>query len=95
MLFAVAALGVALFAFTLWGSVTVFRIRDLPWWRRCLPLTLLLASTTASLLRAFELPEVANVVSFPLNAAAIVVALTEIRAARQRREPAGAQHTGR
>ncbi|MGW8064242.1 hypothetical protein ACVV2G_18695 [Streptomyces ziwulingensis] len=95
MLFAVAALGIALFAFTLWGSVTVFRIRDLPRWRRCLPLALLFASAIASLLRAFGLPEVANAVSFPFNAAAIVVALTEIRAARQRRDLAKAQHTSR
>jgi hypothetical protein len=93
MLFAVAALGIAFFAFTLWGSVTVFRIRDLPRWRRCLPLTLLLASTIASLLRAFDVPEVANAVSFPLNATAIVLALTEIRAARQRRQVVATTHS--
>ncbi|CAL9424358.1 hypothetical protein SUDANB58_01914 [Streptomyces sp. enrichment culture] len=93
MLLAVAALGIALFALTLWGSVTVFRMQDIPWWRRCLPLALLLVSTLASLLRAFGLPEVANAAAFPFNAAAIVVALMEIRAARQRRGPAEAQHT--
>ncbi|MFD8910195.1 hypothetical protein [Streptomyces sp. NPDC059575] len=95
MLFAVAALGIALFVLTLWASVVVFRMSDLPWWRRCLPLTLLLLSLVASLLRAFDVPEAANAAAFPLNAVAVVVALTEIRAARKRREPTGTVHGSR
>ncbi|MGW8955533.1 hypothetical protein [Streptomyces sp. NPDC055709] len=85
MLFALAALAIATFAFTLWCSVTVARISDLPWWRRYLPLALFLASNIASLLRAFDMPGIANVAAFPLNAALVVVALSEIRASRQRR----------
>ncbi|MFF0474827.1 hypothetical protein [Streptomyces sp. NPDC004284] len=45
-----------------------------------------LASNIASALRAFDIPEVANAVAFPLNALLVVVALAEIRAAKQRRE---------
>ncbi|MEU9983531.1 hypothetical protein [Streptomyces sp. NPDC050856] len=84
MLFAVAAIGIAVFALTLWCSVTVARIKDLPWWRRYLPLALFFASNIASALRAFDIPEVANAVAFPLNVGIVVVALTEMRAARQR-----------
>ncbi|MEU8617358.1 hypothetical protein [Streptomyces sp. NPDC048623] len=86
MLFAVAAIGIAIFAFTLWCAVTVARIKDLPLWRRYLPLALFLASVVASALRAFDMPDVANAVAFPLNVAVVVVALAEMRAARQRRE---------
>ncbi|MFC5802077.1 hypothetical protein [Streptomyces formicae] len=85
MLFAIAAFAIATFAFTLWCSVTVARISDLPWWRRCLPFALFLASNAASLLRAFDMPGIANAAAFPLNVAVIVVALAEIRASRQRR----------
>ncbi|MFF4170537.1 hypothetical protein [Streptomyces sp. NPDC001744] len=84
MLFAVAAIGIAVFAFTLWCSVTVARIKDLPRWRRYLPLALFLASALTSALRAFDIPDVANAVAFPLNAGAVAVALAEMRAARQR-----------
>ncbi|MEU1226632.1 hypothetical protein [Streptomyces sp. NPDC005828] len=86
MLFAVAAIGIAVFVFTLWCSVTVARMKDLPWWRRSIPFALFLVSNIASALRAFDMPEVANAVAFPLNAALVVVALWEIRAARQRHE---------
>ncbi|MFI1657229.1 hypothetical protein ACH4ZU_20300 [Streptomyces sp. NPDC020472] len=86
MLFAVAAIGIAVFGFTLWCSVTVARIKDLPRWRRYLPFALFFASNIASALRTFDLPEAANAVAFPLNALLVVVALAEMRASRQRRE---------
>ncbi|MFE7512860.1 hypothetical protein ACFU8I_16830 [Streptomyces sp. NPDC057540] len=86
MLFAVAALGIALFAATLWCAVTVLRMQDLPRWRRFFPLVCLLASGAASALRAVDLPEPAAAVAFPLNLAALVVATSEMRAARRRRE---------
>ncbi|MGW4747150.1 hypothetical protein ACWEPR_20330 [Streptomyces sp. NPDC004290] len=85
MLFAVAAFGIALFAVILWCAVLVLRMEDLPRWRRGFPLACLLLSASASALRAVDVPEVAAAVAFPLNLAAVVVALSEIRAARRRR----------
>ncbi|MFC9590314.1 hypothetical protein ACFTUC_11130 [Streptomyces sp. NPDC056944] len=86
MLFAVAAFGIALFAVTLWCAVTVLRMKDLPGWRRAFPLVCLLAASAASAFRAAGVPEVAGAVAFPLNLAALVVALSEMRAARRRGE---------
>ncbi|MFI5763160.1 hypothetical protein [Streptomyces sp. NPDC051563] len=86
MLFAVAVFAIAVTAFTLWCSVIVVRMKDLPWWRRGLPLALFLAANVASALRAFDIPEVANAVAFPLNVGVVVVALAEMRAARRRHE---------
>ncbi|MEU6709507.1 hypothetical protein [Streptomyces wuyuanensis] len=88
MLLAVVAFGIAFFCLTLWCSVAVARLRDLPLWRRLLPLSLLLVSTAASLLRAFGIPEVANAVAFPLNLAVVLLSLGEILAGRRRRETA-------
>ncbi|MFE7187054.1 hypothetical protein [Streptomyces erythrochromogenes] len=84
MLFALALLGIAVLGTLLWCTVTVARIRDIPAWRRALPLTLLLLSLAASLLRAFDIPAVANAVAFPLNLAAIILSVREIRARRSR-----------
>ncbi|UUN28259.1 hypothetical protein [Streptomyces sp. FIT100] len=91
MLFAIAVLAIAVFACTLWCSVTVARMRDIPTWRRFLPLALFLASNAASLLRAFDRPEIANVAAFPLNVAVVLVALAEIRGSRRRRSEAPAR----
>ncbi|MFG2754970.1 hypothetical protein [Streptomyces wuyuanensis] len=88
MLLAVVAFGIAFFCLTLWCSVAVARLRDLPLWRRLLPLSLLLVSTAASLLRAFGVPEVANAVAFPLNLAVVLLSFGEILAGRRRRETA-------
>lgn len=81
---AVAAFGIAFFCLTLWCSVTVARMRDLPAWRRFLPLALFLIAAGASALRAFDIPEVANAIAFPLNLAVVLLALREIRNRRQR-----------
>ncbi|RMB82839.1 hypothetical protein CTZ28_27765 [Streptomyces shenzhenensis] len=80
---AVAAFGVAFFCFTLWCSVTVARMRDLPPWRRFLPLALFLIAAGASLLRAIDIPEVANAIAFPLNLAVVLLSLREIRSHRR------------
>ncbi|MFE3853071.1 hypothetical protein ACFXPN_18275 [Streptomyces griseorubiginosus] len=61
-------------------------MRDLPRWRRFLPLSLFLLAAAASLLRAFDIPQLANAVAFPLNLAVVLLALREIRGHRQRRE---------
>ncbi|MFJ9551433.1 hypothetical protein [Streptomyces erythrochromogenes] len=84
MLFALALLGIAVLGALLWCTVTVARIRDIPAWRRALPLTLFLLSLAASLLRAVDIPAVANAVAFPLNLAAIILSVREIRARRSR-----------
>lgn len=92
MLIAIAAVGVTVFFLTLWCSLTVARMRDLPAWRRYLPLALFLISNGASALRAFDIPQTANAIAFPLTLAAIVLSLHEIRTRRGRNRaglPAG------
>ncbi|MER6091264.1 hypothetical protein [Streptomyces bluensis] len=86
MLPAVIAFGIAFFCFALWCSVTVARMRDIPTWRRVLPISLFLLAAGASLLRALGIPEVANVVAFPLNLAVVLLSLREIRGRRSGRE---------
>ncbi|MEU6497211.1 hypothetical protein ABZ890_43805 [Streptomyces sp. NPDC046984] len=81
-------MGITVFCFTLWCSLTVARMQDLPAWRRYLPLCFYLVSLGASLLRAFDVPEVANVIAFPLNFVVIILSLREIRL-RQGRHRAG------
>jgi hypothetical protein len=85
MLPAVLALGIVFFCLTLWCSVTVARMRDIPTWRRFLPLCLFLLSNGASLLRAFDVPQVAEIVAFPLNLAVVLSSLWEFRGRRLRR----------
>ncbi|MFD7285689.1 hypothetical protein [Streptomyces sp. NPDC059863] len=89
MLFVVALVGISILGFALWSSWRVTRLRDLPTWRRFLPLGLVLLSTAASLLRAVDIPQVANAVAFPLILAAIVVSVTEVRADSGRRGAVG------
>ncbi|GAA2953493.1 hypothetical protein ACFPN0_11905 [Kitasatospora cinereorecta] len=85
MLFVIALIGISSFGFTLWYSVRVAGMRGLPAWRRFLPLCLLVLSVAASLLRAADIPQVANAVAFPLLLAAIAVSLVEVRAEGNRR----------
>ncbi|MCX4538695.1 hypothetical protein ACWD4L_43760 [Streptomyces sp. NPDC002596] len=87
MLFVIAIIGISILGFTLWYSVRVAKMRDLPAWRRFLPLSLLVLSIAASLLRAADIPQVANAVAFPLLLAAIAVSLMEVRAESNRRTP--------
>ncbi|AQT70379.1 hypothetical protein [Streptomyces sp. fd1-xmd] len=89
MLFVIALLGIAVFGVLLWCTITVARMRDLPSWRRFLPLALLLISLGASLLRAFDIPAVANAIAFPLNVAVIILCVREIRARRRRKAAPG------
>ncbi|MEU0397056.1 hypothetical protein ABZ208_30600 [Streptomyces sp. NPDC006208] len=78
------ALLLVLFTLALTCTLRVTRIRDIPTWRRYLPVALLLAAATASLLRAFDVPEVANTIAFPLNLAAIALSQREVAAQRTR-----------
>jgi hypothetical protein len=81
----VAAFGIGMFCLVLWCSITVARMRDIPPWRRFLPLAFFLLAGGASLLRAFDVPQVADVIAFPLNVAAVIVSLREISQRRRRR----------
>lgn len=75
----------ALFLTALRYTLKTTRIRDIHPWRRYLPLALLLIATAASLMRAVDIPEVANMIAFPLNVAAIGLSLREIRNHQARR----------
>lgn len=86
-LFLLAAWAVAFLTLNVVLSVRVWRLRDLPTWRRCLPATLLCAALASSLTRATGTTEIASAAAFPLNVATLVVAHTEIR---RRRRSAGA-----
>ncbi|WP_338675164.1 hypothetical protein V1460_20885 [Streptomyces sp. SCSIO 30461] len=66
--------------------MTVARFRELPAWRRFLPLALFLTALAASLLRGFGIPQIAAAVAFPLNLAALAIAITEIRAHRRQQQ---------
>ncbi|MFF9128283.1 hypothetical protein ACF09J_34345 [Streptomyces sp. NPDC014889] len=84
MLIATAAVGVTVFCLTLWGSLTVARMRNLPASRRYLPVSLFLIALGASLLRAFGIDQIASAIAFPFTLAAIVLSLREIRTRRSR-----------
>lgn len=67
-------------------SARVWRMRDLPTWRRRLPAVLLCAALVAGLTRATGVTAIAAAVAFPLNVATLVVALGEIRRHRRAAE---------
>ncbi|MGA5638578.1 hypothetical protein ACPCTN_07540 [Streptomyces cinereoruber] len=75
---------VAVFGSFVLCVVTVARMRELPAWRRFLPLTLLLIALSASLLRAADIRWVAEAIAFPLNLAVVLLSTYEIRARRLR-----------
>ncbi|WP_406269211.1 hypothetical protein OHT93_15910 [Streptomyces sp. NBC_00191] len=78
-----AAWAVAFLTLNVVLCVRVWRIRDLPTWRRLLPAGLLCAALAASLTRAAGITVIASTVAFPLNVATLVVALGEIRGHRR------------
>lgn len=78
-----AAWAVAFLTLNVILCVRVWRIRDLPTWRRLLPAALLCAALAASLTRAGGITVIASTVAFPLNMATLVVAYGEIRAHRR------------
>ncbi|WP_240450089.1 hypothetical protein [Streptomyces sp. S1] len=85
----VALGGIAVFGSLVLCTVTVARMRELPVWRRFLPPALFLLALAASLLRSVGVREVADAVAFPLNLAAVLLSVREIRA-RRLRNAAGA-----
>ncbi|MFD5016211.1 hypothetical protein [Streptomyces chartreusis] len=85
---AVAIFGIAFLALTVWCAVTVARMREVPTWRRFLPLFLILLAAGTSLLRAIDIPEAANLVAFPLNVVAVLLALREMHLRRRRKADA-------
>ncbi|MGW1533664.1 hypothetical protein [Streptomyces aureus] len=74
------ALLVVFFILAVRYTLKAARLRDIPRWRRFLPTALLLVAAGASLLRAIDLPEPAQLIAFPCNFAAIALAGREIRA---------------
>ncbi|MFG2868855.1 hypothetical protein ACGFZH_11185 [Streptomyces zaomyceticus] len=52
--------------------------------RPTLPLALFLTALAASLLRGAGIPQIAAAIAFPLNLAALILAITEIRTHRHR-----------
>ncbi|WP_405810385.1 hypothetical protein OG729_36850 [Streptomyces sp. NBC_00210] len=78
-----AAWAVAFLTLNVILCVRVWRIGDLPTWRRLLPAALLCAALAASLTRAAGITVIASTVAFPLNMATLVVAYGEIRAHRR------------
>ncbi|WP_338491861.1 hypothetical protein [Streptomyces sp. SJL17-4] len=65
-------------------SVRVWRINDLPRWRRALPGLLLCAGLAASLSRATGTTIVAETLAFPLHLATAGIGLFELRRHRTR-----------
>lgn len=79
------ALLLVLFTLALTYTLRVTRTPDIPTWRKYLPVAPLLAAASASLLRAVDIPEVANTIAFPLNLAAIALSWHEMDARRTRK----------
>ncbi|MFJ8669897.1 hypothetical protein [Streptomyces sp. NPDC093600] len=79
----------ALLLLALRYTIKAARLPDIPPWRRFLPLALLLTATAASMLRAIDIPQPANLIAFPLNIAAIALAWRELAAHRARTAAAG------
>jgi len=64
--------------------VRVWRLSDLPLWRRALPTLLLCAALAASTSRATGVTFVAEAVAFPLNAATALLGMFELDRYRRR-----------
>ncbi|MEU3206515.1 hypothetical protein ABZ702_22115 [Streptomyces cyaneofuscatus] len=88
MLIVADLVALALFGALLWCAVTVARFRELPTRRRFLPLALFLTVLAASILRGAGIPQIAAAIAFPLNLAALILAITEIRTHRHRQHQA-------
>lgn len=73
------ALLVVLFTLALRYTLKAARLPGIPLWRRFLPTALLLVAAGASLLRAVDVPEPAQLIAFPCNLAAIALAGRQIR----------------
>ncbi|WP_282692436.1 hypothetical protein [Streptomyces sp. CC208A] len=85
----IAVFALAFTVFTVVLSVRVWRMTDLPRWRRVLPALLLCAALAASLGRAWGVTAVAEAVAFPLNAAAALLGMYERERWRARRAASG------
>ncbi|MEU7031948.1 hypothetical protein AB0A60_35275 [Streptomyces sp. NPDC046275] len=66
-------------------AVRVWRMTELPRWRRMLPALLLCAALAASQTRAWGITAVAEAVAFPLNLATALLGIHETRRMRARR----------
>ncbi|GAA4908014.1 hypothetical protein ACFPM3_12870 [Streptomyces coeruleoprunus] len=82
LLLAVFALAFLLFNITL--CVRVWRLAQLPLWRRVLPTLLLCCALAASISRAWGITAVAEAVAFPLNAVTALLGMFELDRHRRR-----------
>ncbi|MFH9955883.1 hypothetical protein ACH4OX_16920 [Streptomyces roseolus] len=89
-LFLIALFALAFLIFDVVLCVRVWRMPDLPRWRRGLPTLLLCAALAASAGRAWGVTAVAETVAFPLNAATALLGMYEVDRQRRRRERPGA-----
>ncbi|MEU8524044.1 hypothetical protein AB0C77_00345 [Streptomyces sp. NPDC048629] len=64
--------------------VRVWRLTQLPPWRRALPTLLLCCALAASISRAWGITSVAEAVAFPLNAATALLGAFELNRHRRR-----------
>ncbi|WP_418960559.1 hypothetical protein [Streptomyces tritici] len=85
----IALFALAFTAFTVVLCVRVWRLDDLPRWRRILPTLLLVTALAASIGRARGVTAVAEAVAFPLNAATALLGMYELARHRARRAAAG------
>ncbi|WP_309057606.1 hypothetical protein [Streptomyces sp.] len=89
MLIALSALAFLIFNVIL--CLRVWRMTELPRWRRILPTLLLCTALAASAGRAWGVTAVAEAVAFPLNAATSLLGMYELDRRRARRAAAHGQ----
>ncbi|GGR64549.1 hypothetical protein [Streptomyces roseolus] len=89
-LFLIALFALAFLVFDVVLCVRVWRMTELPRWRRALPTLLLCVALAASAGRAWGVTGVAEAVAFPLNAATALLGMYEVDRQRRRRERPGA-----
>ncbi|GHF78414.1 hypothetical protein ACFFSH_36615 [Streptomyces filamentosus] len=84
----IALFALAFLVFNVVLCVRVWRMAELPRWRRLLPALLLCTALAASAGRAWDITAVAEAVAFPLNAATALLGMYEVDR-RRRRERSG------
>ncbi|MFE6228273.1 MULTISPECIES: hypothetical protein [unclassified Streptomyces] len=84
-----ALFALAFLVFDVVLCVRVWRMTELPRWRRLLPALLLCVALAASAGRAWGVTGVAEAVAFPLHVATALLGMYEVDRRRRRRERPG------
>ncbi|MER7622199.1 hypothetical protein [Streptomyces sp. NPDC126503] len=87
----IALFALAFLVFNVVLCLRVWRMTELPVWRRMLPILLLCTALAASSGRAWGVTAAAEAVAFPLNAATALLGMYELDRRRARRAVAGGQ----